>query len=393
MTHRNAPLTPQGRYRLVMRVQAGRPIAHVAAEAGIARATLSKWVARYRQGGTEALEDRSSAPAHRPTQTSAETVDLIEHWRRTHKWSARRISHELAVRGTVVSVRTVTRWLDRAGLNRRGDIDPTGQPNRVSKPIVARFPGHMIHLDVKKVGRIPPGGGWRAHGRGTPKAKASKRGKGARIGYTYLHTAIDGFSRLAYTEALDDEKASTTIGFFCRARAFFAAHGITRFVRVVTDNGANYRARTFTTTITSLASRHQRIRPYTPRHNGKVERYNRILAEECLYARTYNSEQQRRDAIAVWNHYYNYHRPHTVCHSQPPATRHPRPSTRHQRHDLIHLVETRPYQSCQYPSIQPHCNQGNRRLCRENLQLHRTNQILRTASISLPTKPSHPTTR
>ena len=323
MTHRNAPLTPQGRYRLVMRVQAGRPIAHVAAEAGIARATLSKWVARYRQGGISELEDRSSAPFHCPTRTSAETVDLIEHWRRTHKWSARRISHELAVRGTVVSARTVTRWLDRAGLNRRRDIDPTGQTNRVSKPILARFPGHMIHLDVKKVGRIPPGGGWRAHGRGTPKAKASKRGQGARIGYTYLHTAIDGFSRLAYTEALDDEKASTTIGFFCRARAFFTAHGITRLVRVVTDNGANYRARTFTATITSLASRHQRIRPYTPRHNGKVERYNRILAEECLYVRSYSSEQQRRDAVAVWNHHYNYHRPHTACHSQPPATRVP----------------------------------------------------------------------
>ena len=120
-----------------------------------------------------------------------------------------------------------------------------------------------------------------------------------------------------------DEKASTTIGFFCRARAFFAAHGITRLVRVVTDNGANYRARTFTATITSLASRHQRIRPYTPRHNGKVERYNRILAEECLYARSYSSQQQRRDAVAVWNHHYNYHRPHTACHSQPPATRVP----------------------------------------------------------------------
>ena len=156
MTHRNAVLTPRGRYRLVMRVQAGRPIAHVAAEAGIARATLSKWLARYHQGGTQALEDRSSAPAHRPTRTSAKTVDLIEHWRRAHKWSARRISHELAARGTVVSVRTVTRWLDRAGLNRRRDIDPTGQSNRVVKPIVARFPGHMIHLDVKKVGRIPP---------------------------------------------------------------------------------------------------------------------------------------------------------------------------------------------------------------------------------------------
>ena len=160
-------------------------------------------------------------------------------------------------------------------------------------------------------------------GASAPEAKASKRGKGTRVGYTYLHTAIDGFSRLAYTEALDDEKASTTIGFFCRARAFFTAHGITRLVRVVTDNGANYRARTFTATITSLASRHQRIRPYTPRHNGKVERYNRILAEECLYARSYSSEQQRRDAVAVWNHHYNYHRPHTTCHNQPPATRVP----------------------------------------------------------------------
>lgn len=249
---------------------------------------VSKWVARYRQGGISELEDRSSAPIVRPTRTSAETVDLIEHWRRTHKWSARRISHELAVRGTVVSVRTVTRWLDRAGLNRRGDTRPhrTDQPSQQTDP--GPLPGPHDHLDVKKVGRVPPGGGWRAHGRGTPKAKTSKRGKGARIGYTYLHTAIDGFSRLAYTEALDDEKASTTIGFFCRARAFFATYGITRLVRVVTDNGANYRARTFTATITSLASRHQRTRPYTPRHNGKVERYNRILAEECLYARSYS---------------------------------------------------------------------------------------------------------
>ena len=141
MTHRNAPLTPQGRYRLVMRVQTGRPIAHVAAEAGIARATLSKWVARYRQGGISELEDRSSAPLHCPARTSAETVDLIEHWRRTHKWSARRISHELAVRGTVVSVRTVTRWLDRAGLNRRGDTRPhrTDQPGQQADP--GSFPG------------------------------------------------------------------------------------------------------------------------------------------------------------------------------------------------------------------------------------------------------------
>ena len=156
-----------------------------------------------------------------------------------------------------------------------------------------------------------------------PRRRPPSGARAPGIGYTYLHTAIDGFSRLAYTEALDDEKASTTIGFFCRARTFFAAHGITRLVRVVTDNGANCRARTFTTTITSLASRYQRTRPYTPRHNGKVERYNRIMAEECLYARSYSSEQQRRDAIAVWNHHYNDHRPHTTCGNQPPATRVP----------------------------------------------------------------------
>ena len=118
------------------------------------------------------------------------------------------------------------------------------------------------------------------------------------------------------------ERASTTIGFFCRARAFFAAHGITRLVRVVTDNGASYRAQTFTATITSLASRHQRICPDTPRHNGKVERYNRILAEECLYARSYSSQQQHRDAVAAANHHDNDHRPH-ACHNQPPATRAP----------------------------------------------------------------------
>ncbi|VEI15844.1 Transposase and inactivated derivatives [Actinomyces viscosus] len=166
MTHRNAPLTPQGRYRLVMRVQSGRPIAHVAAEAGIARATLSKWVARYRQGGTEALEDRSSAPVHRPTQTSAETVDLIEHWRRTHKWSARRISHELAARGTVVSVRTVTRWLDRAGLNRRRDT----RPHRAVQP------GQQTYRGPFPGPHDPPG---RQEGRTHPTRRAAGGPTGA----------------------------------------------------------------------------------------------------------------------------------------------------------------------------------------------------------------------
>lgn len=144
---------------------------------------------------------------------------------------------------------------------------------------------------MKKLGRIPDGGGWWAHGRGAAATLKAKRGPGARVGYTYLHSAVDGFSRLAYTEALEDETAATTISFFARARAFFTAHGITRMNRVVTDNGSNYRARDFIRTVEALAQKHQRIRPYTPRHNGKVERYNRLLVDEVLYTRIYEASQ------------------------------------------------------------------------------------------------------
>jgi hypothetical protein len=181
----------------------------------------------------------------------------------------------------------------------------------------------MIHIDVKKVGRIPDGGGWRVHGRGSSQAKAVDRTKtrGTRAGYVYLHSAIDGFSRLAYTEALPDEKAITAIAFLDRARTWFAGHGIVQIERIVTDNGSCYRAAAFTASVGG--SRHQRITPYTPRHNGKVERYNRILAEEFLYARTWTSEQERADALGAWNLHYNYHRPNGAHDWQPPASRRP----------------------------------------------------------------------
>ena len=216
------------------------------------------------------------------------------------KWSARRIHHHLVSQGHQVCLRTVGRWLHRLGISRLRDLAPTGEDLRQRpQKITARGPGHMVHLDVKKIGRIPEGGGWRAHGRDSENARAAKRGPGRRVGYTYLHSAVDGFTRLAYTEALEDEKAVTTIGFFCRARAFFAAHGI-RIDRVITDNGNNYRAVDFTRKVVSLGGRHHRIRPYTPRHNGKVERYNRLMVDEVIYARPYTSEQARREALAVW---------------------------------------------------------------------------------------------
>lgn len=215
----------------------------------------------------------------------------------------------------------------------------TGQTNDAGKPILARSSSYMIHLDVKKVGRIPPKGGWRAHGRGTPEAKASKRGKSTRIGYTYLHTAIDGFSRLAYTEALDDEKASTTIGFFCRARTFFAAHGITRLVRVVTDNGASCRAQTFTTNhlfgLTppedpSLHPTSQRQGRAIQPHPGRGVPLRTPLLLTAAAPRCRRGVEPPRQ------------RPSTPHHLRQPGSCHLRPSTRYQRHDLIHLGEGQP---------------------------------------------------
>ncbi|UPU87588.1 IS481 family transposase [Demequina sp. TMPB413] len=322
MHHANAPLTAEGRLRLIQRCQ-HRPIAHVAAEAGVSRACLSKWKSRFDSDGFAGLADRSSAPHARPTITAPEVVELIETWRREHHWTARAIRRELVAHGHVVSLATVGRWLKRLGISRLRDLDPDGSTNRVVGTITARFPGHMVHLDVKKVGRIPDGGGHRIHGRGSEQHRATERAKvaGAKAGYVFLHSIVDGYSRLAYTEHLADEKASTTIGFYARARAFFKAHGIERVVTVVTDNGANYRAKDFIRTIAATASRHQYIRPYTPRHNGKVERYNRIIANELLYARIWLSEAQRAAAIERWNIHYNYHRDHTAIGDRPPASR------------------------------------------------------------------------
>jgi transposase InsO family protein len=321
VSHANAPLTPAGRLRLIDRC-ATRPIAHVAAEAGVSRQCLSKWNARYAALGEVGLVDRSSAPHASPTQTAGEVVARIETLRRETKWSARLIASELTEDGISISPATVGRWLVRLGLNRRRDLDPDGENNRAPGKITARYPGHMIHVDVKKVGRIPDGGGWRVHGRGSDAHRAVDRAKtgGAKAGYVYLHSAVDGFSRLAYTEPLADETAKTAIGFFARARAFFAAHGIGRITRVITDNGACYRAAAFTRSLFD-AARHQRTRPFTPRHNGKVERYQRILAEELLYARTWTSETQRAEAIRTWAVHYNYHRPHTAAGNRPPASR------------------------------------------------------------------------
>ena len=261
-------------------------------------------------------------PHDNPTATPAEVIALIETWRREKKWSGQRITHELAELGFRINRRTVTRHLSRLGLGRRRFLDPDGELNRTPGRIHARWPGHMVHLDVKKVGRIPAGGGWRIHGRDSAQQRAVDRAKaaGARAGYVYLHSIVDGFSRLAYTEPLSDEKGPTAAAFLARAKVWFAAHGITHLHRIITDNGACYRSADFAR-IVGTKTHHQRTKPFTPRHNGKAERYQRIMVEEVLYARPYSCEAERTAAIAVWNIHYNYHRPHSAAGGRPPTSR------------------------------------------------------------------------
>ena len=273
-THANAPLSLEGRRRLVERCQ-HRPIAHVAKEMGISRACASKWVNRYRDLGDRGLADGSSAPHTSPTRTPDDVIAEALKLRREHKWSAAKISTELAEKHAIaVSTSTIQRHLRAHNLHQRRFLDLDGQSVREPNKITARYPGHMIHMDVKKAGKVPDGGGWRVHGRGSAQAKTAARAKkGQRVGYTYFHSAIDGFSRLAYTEALPDEKASTVIGFWARARAWFALHGISRITRLVTDNGPCYKAHAFERSIRGQVARHQFTRAYTPRHNGKVCEY------------------------------------------------------------------------------------------------------------------------
>ncbi|MGW2688984.1 IS481 family transposase [Streptomyces sp. NPDC001414] len=324
-SHRNAPLTPEGGLRLCLRIDSGRPIAHVAAEAGISRRCLAKWYARWRAQGESGLYDRSSRPAGSPARTAEDVADLVEARRRTTKRGPARLAGDLQrLHGISLAPATVHRILVRRGLNRLRDLDPpSGEQLREVIRYEHERVGDLIHVDVKKLGRIPEGGGWRMHGVGTEAARTSKRtGQGTgKVGYTYLHSALDDHSRIAYTEALDDEKAITAVGFWHRAVAFFAAHGITPIRRCLTDNGSCYRSTTWASALAASSTQHKRTRPYTPRTNGKVERYNGTLAREWAYVRNYTSEHQRRVTLAEFVNHYNHDRPHAALDGRPPISR------------------------------------------------------------------------
>jgi transposase InsO family protein len=308
MGHANARLTPAGRRILVRRIETDpRPIAHIAQEMGISRATASRWWRRYRQLGEAGLVDRPSVPHPSPHRTPAHLEQRILRLRHRERLGPARIAARLGMPAS-----TVHRVLVRHGLNRLVLLDrSTGRViGRYEHPV----PGDLVHVDIKKLGRIPSGGGHRAHGRrtGTP------RGRG--IGYDYVHAAVDDHSRLAYVELLADERDRTCAGFWRRAQAFFAGHNIT-VRRVLTDNGPGYRSRAFAAALAEHQVGHSWTRPYRPQTNGKVERFNRTLLEEWAYRRSYRSQTARARALPAWVHRYNHHRAHTALGGHPPINR------------------------------------------------------------------------
>jgi transposase InsO family protein len=299
-------MTARGRMIMIDRIASGRPIAHVAAEMGVSRKTADKWWRRWLTEGEVGLEDRSSRPHRCPHQTAAHVERRIVRLRQRRKLGPARI-------GSIVGMpaSTVHRVLCRHGLNRLAWMDrPTGQ---VIRRIHTDRPGELVHVDVKKLGKIPPGGGWRIHGR-----ENVKRNSRTRVGYDYVHSAIDAHSRLAYSEILANEQGLTCAAFWDRARQFFDTHAIT-VDAVLTDNAKNYVGNHFTAALDGIE--HRRIRPRRPQTNGKVERFNRTLLDEWAYARAYTSNNQRTRALDRFLHTYNHHRGHTALGGDPPITR------------------------------------------------------------------------
>lgn len=320
MSHRNARLNFRGRQLLVQRVvEQDWAVAHAAKAQGVSRQCAHRWVNRFRAEGEAGLHDRSSRPHHCPNQTPAEVEEAIvakrDQERRGQDW----LGPELGV-----AARTVGRVLRRHGVAYLRECDPlTGEVIRASKTTTVRYerdrPGELVHVDVKKIGKIPDGGGWKAHGRQAGRSGAHKR---ARIGYDYVHSMVDDHSRLAYSEILPDEKGPTCAGFIRRAADYFATHGITRIERVITDNHFSYRrSHDVAAAITTLGAKHKFIKPHCPWQNGKVERYNRTLATEWAYHQVYLTNTDRTAALAPWLERYNTVRRHSALGGLPPISR------------------------------------------------------------------------
>lgn len=306
--HPRPRLSLYGRFVLVTRVRhEGWSVAAAAEASGVSRATGHKWVRRFDEEGHDGLRDRSCRPHSSPRRLKPKQETEILNLRCDHKLGP----HRLAPR-TGYPRSTCYRVLRRNGLHRLDWLDrPTG---RLIRRYEYRAPGELVHVDVKKLGRIPPGGGHRIHGRQVRQER--KRG----FGYDYIHSMVDDHSRFAYSEVLANEQGATCAGFLRRAGQFFADHGI-EVDRVMTDNATTYRSRDFQAALQEIGSRHRLIPPYRPQVNGKVERFNRTLLEEWGYVRQYDGNEERVALLGAWLHGYNYHRAHTSLGGNPPVSR------------------------------------------------------------------------
>jgi transposase InsO family protein len=318
VSHANATLTAAGRLRLAMLIVDKRwPYARAAERFSVSITTARRWAERYRESGKDAMVDRSSRPRHCPNQLPQRTERRIVKLRVTRRWGPARIAYHLGLNPS-----TVHKVLQRYRCPRLKWTDPaTGVRVKTSRSDRHRYehpaPGDLVHVDVKKLGRIPDGGGWRF--RGHTAGRYNKTRKPA--GYAYLHHAVDDHSRLAYSEIHPDERKETAVAFWLRAHAYFTSCGIT-VTAVLTDNGNAYRSRLWAKTLGDQI-KHRRTRPYRPQTNGKVERFNRTLLEELAYATEYRCEADRAAAYPTWLHHYNHHRGHTALNGQSPADRVP----------------------------------------------------------------------
>ena len=301
--HKNARLTPLGRERVVRQVLSGQTPEAAARAAGVCPRTARKWVARFESEGIAGLKDRSSRPhrLHRPTP--AAIVEQIAALRR-QRWTGKQIAAEVGV-----SPATVSRTLKRLGLSRLAALEPAEPVRRYER----QHPGELIHIDIKKLGRFERIG-HRITGKRT--GIASSRGSG----WEYVHVAIDDASRVAFCQILPDERKESAVAFLKAAVAYYASLGV-KVARVMTDNGSCYISKAFHKACRELGLKHLRTRPYTPRTNGKAERFIQTALREWAYAQAYANSERRAAELPIWMHRYNWHRPHGSLRSKSPISR------------------------------------------------------------------------
>ena len=305
--HNNARLTPRGRERLVRQVAGGQTPKAVAQAAGVCPRTVRKWVERYRREGLAGLQDRSSRPHRLYRPTPAAVVERVENLRR-QRYTGRQIAAELGI-----SPATVSRILKRLGLNRLQALEPAEPVRRYER---AR-PGELIHIDIKKLGRID-GIGHRITG--DRHRQSNRRSRGEGLGWEFVHVAIDDNSRIAFAEVMPDEKKESAVAFLEAALAYYRRLGVT-VARVMTDNGGCYRSFAFRHACQRHGLRHIRTKPYTPQTNGKAERFIQTCLREWAYAQAYQHSRQRTGELSFWLHRYNWYRPHAGIGAKTPISR------------------------------------------------------------------------